>query len=70
MVNQLQRLGLPPNASPEQRRLALDLAAVIISWEQRRRASTAPVTPVPPVRLQLHLSSIPERRVGEGCTKQ
>lgn len=50
MVNQLQRLGLPPNASLEQKRLALDLAAVIISWEQRRRATSTPIAPPPLVR--------------------
>ena len=45
MVNQLQRIGLPPNSSLEQKRLSLDLAGIIIAWEKRRRS--APVTKPP-----------------------
>ena len=41
MVNSLGRLGLPNNATPEQRRLSLDLSALIIQWEKRRQAQAA-----------------------------
>ena len=41
MVNQLQRLGLPQTSSLEQKRLALDLAALVIAWEKRRRSASA-----------------------------
>jgi transformation/transcription domain-associated protein len=40
MVNQLQRIGLPPNSSLEQKRLSLDLAGIIIAWEKRRRSAS------------------------------
>jgi hypothetical protein len=36
MVSSIQRLGLTPNATIEQRRLAVDLAEVIIKWEFQR----------------------------------
>ena len=41
MVNQLQRLGLPQTSSLEQKRLALDLAGLVIAWEKRRRSSAS-----------------------------
>ena len=34
MVNSLNRLGLPPNCSVENRALAVDLAELIVVWEQ------------------------------------
>ena len=41
MVTSIQRLGLTPNATIEQRKLAVDLAEVIIKWEfQRVRTCT------------------------------
>ena len=40
MVNQLQRLGLPQTSSLEQKRLALDLAGLVIAWEKRRRSAS------------------------------
>lgn len=55
MVNQLTRLGLGSMASPEQKRLAMDLAAVAISWEQRRRATVAANALNPPVHSPRHL---------------
>jgi phosphatidylinositol kinase/protein kinase (PI-3 family) len=36
MVNSLARIGLQPNAAVDNRRLALDLADLIISWEGKR----------------------------------
>jgi len=36
MVNSLNRIGLSPNCSAENRKLAIDLAALIISWELKR----------------------------------
>ena len=36
MVSSIQRLGLTPNATIEQRKLAVDLAEVIIKWEFQR----------------------------------
>ncbi|BDA47386.1 probable transcription-associated protein 1 [Coccomyxa sp. Obi] len=38
MVNGLMKLGLPQNASLENRRLSLDLAGLVVHWEQRRIA--------------------------------
>ncbi len=36
MVSSIQRLGLTTNATIEQRKLAVDLAEVIIKWEFQR----------------------------------
>ena len=36
MVSSIQRLGLTPNATLEQRKLAVDLAEVVIKWEFQR----------------------------------
>ena len=36
MVNSLMKLGLPQGASLENRRLAIDLAALVVHWEQQR----------------------------------
>ncbi|CAM6100600.1 unnamed protein product [Calypogeia fissa] len=38
MVNSLSRLGLPQNSPNENRRLAIDLAGLVVSWEKRRQA--------------------------------
>lgn len=40
MVNSLSRLGLPQNTPPENRRLAIDLAGLVVMWEKRRQAET------------------------------
>jgi len=45
MVNQLQRLGLPQTSSLEQKRLALDLAGLVIAWEKRRRSASGSAKP-------------------------
>lgn len=37
MVNSLSRIGLNPAATPENRRLSLDLVELIVKWERRRR---------------------------------
>ena len=36
MVNSLMKLGLPQAASLENRRLAIDLAALVVHWEKQR----------------------------------
>eukprot|EP00798_Chlamydomonas_sp_ICE-L_P011533 gene11533-34245_t len=41
MIQSITRLGLPNSASVEHRRLALDLSALVIQWEKRRRAVAA-----------------------------
>nr|XP_029116772.1 transformation/transcription domain-associated protein isoform X3 [Elaeis guineensis] len=37
MVNSLSRLGLPYNTSPENRRLAIELAGLVVAWERQRQ---------------------------------
>ncbi|CAN7108366.1 unnamed protein product [Brassica rapa subsp. narinosa] len=37
MVNSLSRLGLPSNTTAENRRLAIDLAGLVVSWERQRQ---------------------------------
>ena len=41
MVNSLNRIGLSPNCSVENRKLAVELAQLIISWELQRCAAAA-----------------------------
>ncbi|KAJ7563398.1 hypothetical protein O6H91_03G108600 [Diphasiastrum complanatum] len=40
MVNSLSRLGLPQNTPTENRRLAIDLAGLVVAWERRRQAES------------------------------
>ena len=42
MVSSLMKLGLPQNAMLENRRLAIDLAALLVRWEQQRLTSPPP----------------------------
>ncbi|KAJ4714223.1 transformation/transcription domain-associated protein-like [Melia azedarach] len=37
MVNSLSRLGLPYNTAAENRRLAIELAGLVVSWERQRQ---------------------------------
>ncbi|XP_077231461.1 uncharacterized protein LOC143864410 isoform X2 [Tasmannia lanceolata] len=37
MVNSLSRLGLPYNTTAENRRLAIDLAGLVVAWERQRQ---------------------------------
>ncbi|CAI9110926.1 OLC1v1011036C1 [Oldenlandia corymbosa var. corymbosa] len=37
MVNSLSRLGLPYNTSAENRRLAIELAGLVVNWEKQRQ---------------------------------
>ncbi|KAJ3683868.1 hypothetical protein LUZ60_014095 [Juncus effusus] len=37
MVNSLSRLGLPYNTTPENRRLAIELAGLVVAWERQRQ---------------------------------
>lgn len=36
MINSMQRLGFTPSATIEHRKLAVDLAEVIVEWEKQR----------------------------------
>lgn len=49
MVNSLSRLGLPQNSPQDNRKLSLDLAHLVVSWEKRRRKSSevSSLVPVP-----------------------
>lgn len=48
MVSSLQRLGLPANTSLENRRLAVDLAGLVIEWENRRQQEAKGQAPKAP----------------------
>jgi transformation/transcription domain-associated protein len=37
MVNSLSRLGLPCNTTTENRRLAIELAGLVVGWERQRQ---------------------------------
>lgn len=42
MINTLSRIGMPQQASLENRKLSLDLAGLLLAWEAKRRQSAAP----------------------------
>lgn len=44
MVNALSRLGLPANTAPENRRLAIELAGLVVAWEKRRQGEVKSVS--------------------------
>ncbi|KAK3007679.1 hypothetical protein RJ639_014816 [Escallonia herrerae] len=44
MVNSLSRLGLPYNTTSENRRLAIELAGLVVSWERQRQNEMKVVT--------------------------
>ncbi|GAB4848475.1 hypothetical protein Ancab_003180 [Ancistrocladus abbreviatus] len=44
MVNSLSRLGLPYNTTAENRRLAIELAGLVVGWERQRQSEMKPVT--------------------------
>uniref|UniRef100_A0A7N0UBU8 Non-specific serine/threonine protein kinase n=1 Tax=Kalanchoe fedtschenkoi TaxID=63787 RepID=A0A7N0UBU8_KALFE len=44
MVNSLSRLGLPHNTSAENRRLAIELAGLVVGWERQRQTEMKIVT--------------------------
>ncbi|CAH8274165.1 unnamed protein product [Arabidopsis lyrata] len=44
MVNSLSRLGLPYNTTAENRRLAIELAGLVVSWERQRQNESKMVT--------------------------
>ncbi|KAF5735955.1 Phosphatidylinositol 3- and 4-kinase family protein with FAT domain isoform 1 [Tripterygium wilfordii] len=44
MVNSLNRLGLPYNTTAENRRLAIELAGLVVGWERQRRNEMKVVT--------------------------
>jgi transformation/transcription domain-associated protein len=37
MINTLSRIGMPQQASLENRKLSLDLAGLLLAWEDKRR---------------------------------
>ncbi|KAK3258235.1 hypothetical protein CYMTET_32712, partial [Cymbomonas tetramitiformis] len=41
MVNSLNRLGIPANSPPENRRLSIDLAGLVIKWAKQAQPGTA-----------------------------
>ena len=47
MVNGLMKLGLPQNASLENRRLSLDLAGLVVHWEHQRTSDKRHGHPAP-----------------------
>jgi transformation/transcription domain-associated protein len=44
-VHSLSRIGLLPNSSPENRRLAVDLVELILTWEKQRLDAARPAAP-------------------------
>ncbi|KAI9081282.1 hypothetical protein K1719_036782 [Acacia pycnantha] len=44
MVNSLSRLGLPYNTTAENRRLAIELAGLVVNWERQRQNEMKAVT--------------------------
>ena len=72
IVNGLMKLGLHNQASPENRKLSLDLAGLIIYWEQRRLAESRSYDPaslsasLPGVALTM-LETCLGDKVGPGC---
>ncbi|KAK6924485.1 PIK-related kinase, FAT, partial [Dillenia turbinata] len=44
MVNSLNRLGLPFNTTAENRRLAIELAGLVVGWERQRQNEMKPVS--------------------------
>eukprot|EP00252_Welwitschia_mirabilis_P021819 TRINITY_DN5712_c0_g1_i1.p1 TRINITY_DN5712_c0_g1~~TRINITY_DN5712_c0_g1_i1.p1 ORF type:complete len:3567 (+),score=681.06 TRINITY_DN5712_c0_g1_i1:1467-10703(+) len=53
MVNSLSRLGLPQNSPPENRRLAIELAGLVVSWEKQRQSETRAA-----IEAQAHSQSV------------
>jgi hypothetical protein len=41
MINTLSRIGMPTNATLENRKLSLDLAGLMLRWEKHRRDAAA-----------------------------
>lgn len=41
MINTLSRIGMPQQASLENRKLSLDLAGLLLAWEAKRRQTAA-----------------------------
>lgn len=55
IVNGLMKLGLHNQASPENRKLSLDLAGLVIYWEQRRLAESRGADQVSPLQPALNV---------------
>jgi hypothetical protein len=59
MVNGLMKLGLPQNATLENRRLSLDLAGLVVHWEHQRIAEARNGPSMPVRGLLLHSLVLP-----------
>ncbi|EIE23491.1 hypothetical protein COCSUDRAFT_65942 [Coccomyxa subellipsoidea C-169] len=64
MVNGLMKLGLPQNATLENRRLSLDLAGLVVHWEQRRIAESEAAPTAAADASQAEPISLKRRREG------
>nr|XP_022907724.1 transformation/transcription domain-associated protein [Onthophagus taurus] len=65
MINSLQRMGFSPTASMEHKRLAVELAEVIIKWELNgiKEEETSQISPIPvPTTKKLDPDSDPQRK--------
>nr|CAD7586473.1 unnamed protein product [Timema genevievae] len=76
MVNSIQRMGFSPSAALDHRRLAVDLAEVIIKWELQRikdeaeAAETRSGTPTPSGAVKRPLCSEEIAAIVEGARKR
>nr|CAD7427558.1 unnamed protein product [Timema monikensis] len=76
MVNSIQRMGFSPSATLEHRRLAVELAEVIIKWELQRikdeaeAAETRSGTPTPSGAVKRPLCSEEIAAIVEGARKR
>ncbi|XP_065923524.1 transformation/transcription domain-associated protein isoform X7 [Magallana gigas] len=66
MVNSLQRLGFTSSATIEHRKLAVDLAEVVIKWEVQRVKEEQEVTEPPPDLTQTLPQNVPTKRPAPG----
>ncbi|KAG7584206.1 Protein kinase-like domain superfamily [Arabidopsis suecica] len=71
MVNSLSRLGLPYNTTAENRRLAIELAGLVVSWERQRQNEMKMVTDTDgtsQITDELHTSSADPKRSIDGSS--
>lgn len=71
MVNSLSRLGLPYNTTAENRRLAIELAGLVVNWERQRQNEMKVVTDAdPPCQINdgFNPSSVDTKRSIDGST--
>jgi transformation/transcription domain-associated protein len=71
MVNSLSRLGLPYNTTTENRRLAIELAGLVVNWERQRQNEMKVVTESDaPSQINdvFNASSAESKRIVEGSS--